>query len=88
MEIKNSKFRLNDAEFDFGEEKVDKKQEVKEEVKYCKKCKSKNVLKAKFCFECGHNEFYMSLEEMEEVSKYKYCARASVYNFVAKLSLI
>ena len=69
MAIKNSRFNLDN--FDIEEK------EVKEESdsKYCTSCKAKNILKAKFCFECGNNKFYSSLEEMNDVANFKYCVK-------------
>lgn len=43
---------------------------VIEDVKYCTKCKTKNKKSAKFCLECGNNEFVDSLK-----SDVKYCAK-------------
>lgn len=43
--------------------------QVKQDVKYCAKCKSQNAISAKFCGECGSNEF---VDNLEVLSK-KYC---------------
>ena len=39
-----SKFNLDEFEFDIEESSF----------KYCKKCKTKNSIEAKFCLECGN----------------------------------
>ncbi len=46
---------------------------VTNDVKYCKKCKTKNNTKAKFCLECGNTEFVLSLTP--EKTDVKYCKK-------------
>ena len=46
---------------------------AKQEVKYCKNCKTENNSKAKFCFECGCSEFILSLPKVD--GDVKYCAK-------------
>jgi len=57
----NSKFNIEDNEI------------VTSNVKYCKKCKTKNNTKAKFCLECGNTEFVLSLTP--EKTNVKYCKK-------------
>lgn len=57
-----SKFNLDEFEFDIEESSG----------KYCKKCKTKNLLEAKFCLECGSKEFVSSLSKK---SNEKYCVK-------------
>ena len=54
---------------------VDEGVKSKSTVKYCKQCKTQNDKTAKFCIECGHNEFYNSLKEIHEKKLYKYCVK-------------
>lgn len=56
-----SKFNLDEFDFDIEESSV----------KYCKKCKTKNTINAKFCLECGCTEFVNSLKK----SNAKYCVK-------------
>ena len=64
MNNKINKFNLVEDDFFY---------QVEEETKYCKKCKTKNVKQANFCYECGCNEFVTSLKK--ENKDVKYCAR-------------
>jgi RNA polymerase subunit RPABC4/transcription elongation factor Spt4 len=45
----------------------------KEVYKYCSKCGMKNDSSSKFCFECGNDKFYDTLEEYQEIKNNKYC---------------
>lgn len=47
--------------------------EESESFKYCKKCRAKNSSTAKFCLECGSNEFIDKIEKKKN-SNAKYCA--------------
>lgn len=47
---------------------------ISNDYKYCKKCKTETVLNAKFCQNCGHNEFY-SKEELNKKENSKYCSK-------------
>ena len=57
-----SKFNLDEFEFDIEESSF----------KYCKMCKTKNSIEAKFCLECGNKEFVSSLTKK---STEKYCVK-------------
>lgn len=58
MKANNSKFLLDEN---------DLVETPKEEVKYCKKCRTKNSKNAKFCFECGNNTFVNSLDDVSNI---------------------
>ena len=47
---------------------------ISNDYKYCKKCKSEIHINAKFCQNCGHNEFYTK-EELEKKESSKYCSK-------------
>ena len=72
MAIKNSKFNL---ELNDIPEIKEEKKVVKKSEKYCKKCGMKNNSTSKFCFECGHDEFYDTFEEYKEIKNSKYCKK-------------
>ena len=47
---------------------------IANDYKYCKKCKTETIITAKFCQNCGHNEFY-SIEELNKLENSKYCTK-------------
>ena len=47
---------------------------IANDYKYCKKCKTEIIITAKFCQNCGHNEFY-SIEELNKLENSKYCTK-------------
>ena len=92
MAIKSKFFEI-DKEDDFFDDDSN-------EFKICKKCKSKNIATAKFCLECGSNEFVKTSRNKEESFKFcadcktkvestaKFCHNCGSKNFVDSLEKI
>ena len=92
MAIKSKFFEI-DKEDDFFDDDSN-------EFKICKKCKSRNIATAKFCLECGSNEFVKTSRNKEESFKFcadcktkvestaKFCHNCGSKNFVDSLDKI